>query len=125
MKAMNLLKSKRVKKATRTAIIKKLDVLFSKAVRERDKVCQCCQKSNHIYTHHIFSRRHMGTRWDMDNAISLCVYCHRFKAHGDPEQFRDFILTRMPERKFLELKWKAYTPTKFTVNDLLFMLRAK
>ena len=125
MTPLNFIKPKKVKKTTRMAIIKKLDVLFSKQVRERDGVCQYCKKSSTTYCHHIFSRRHMGTRWLMENAVSLCVYCHRFRAHGDPENFRDFIIGRIGQRKFDELKWKAYTPTKFTVNDLLFMLKVK
>jgi hypothetical protein len=38
MTPLNFNKPKKVKKTTRTAIIKKLDVLFSKQVRERDRV---------------------------------------------------------------------------------------
>src|SRR5574340_441226 len=82
---------KKAKKSERKTLIKKLDVEFSKFIRERDKKCIVCGQE-HIYCHHIFSRRNLSVRWHPDNAASLCVYHHRFLAHGDPMKFRRFLL---------------------------------
>jgi hypothetical protein len=119
----DLLNFKRGKKSDRSKIIAKLDVVVSKAVRDRDGVCQYCKKSSTTYNHHIFARRHLGTRFDMENCISLCVYCHRFIAHGDPEKFRDFIISWMGEDRFERLKIKAYSTTKFSGVDLEWLLK--
>jgi 5-methylcytosine-specific restriction endonuclease McrA len=115
---------KKPSKTTRKGIIKKLDTLFSLQVRDRDgHKCRMCGSNVRTYCHHLFSRRHLGTRWTHEASVSLCYFCHRAKAHGDPEAFRDWVLSWMSGQKFNELKWKAYTPTKYTLNDLLFILR--
>jgi len=59
----------------------------------------------------------------MDNLVSLCLYHHRYTAHGDPEAFRDFIIKRIGEQKFNALKIKAYSPAKFRESNLSLMLQ--
>lgn len=110
-------------KSDRSKLVAKLDVQFSKLIRERDKFCQYCKKSSVIYCHHIFSRRHLGTRFDPANAVSLCVYCHRLIAHGDPEKFRDFVIQRIGQEAFDKLKYKAFSSTKYSTTDLEWMLK--
>jgi hypothetical protein len=119
-----MLKFKRKSKSPRSKLIAKADELFSKLVRARDGRCQWpgCQSTT-IYTHHIFSRRYLQTRWDMENGISLCVYHHTLKAHGDPEEFRDFILKRMGNQRFMALKARAYgRAVPVTVQDIEMIL---
>lgn len=114
-----MLKFKR-NKSPRSKLIAKADELFSKLVRERDGRCQWpgCQ-STKIYTHHIFSRRYLQTRWDMENGISLCVHHHSLEAHNNAEEFRDFILKRMGNQRFMALKARAYCrAVPVTVQDI-------
>jgi len=70
---------------------KTLDNLWSKAVHERDKVCCICGKTEGLNAHHIFTRRRMKTRWDLDNGILLCVGHHNrsslISAHLAPRAF--------------------------------------
>jgi 5-methylcytosine-specific restriction endonuclease McrA len=57
-------------------IEKKLDILWSKAVKLRDKTCRVCGATP-IDAHHVLvKRRHKKTRWSMLNGIGLCRYCH-------------------------------------------------
>jgi len=102
-------KSKGKSKSPRSRLIARADELFSKLVRARDGHCQWpgCTSTT-IYTHHIFSRRYLQTRWDMENGISLCIYHHSLQAHGDPENFRDFVIKRMGQQRFMALKARAY-----------------
>lgn len=67
------------------------DIWFSKAVRTRDWfTCQQCGKGPSVECAHIFGRANKSTRWDMDNAISLCHYCHRYFT-ANPIEFHDFL----------------------------------
>ncbi len=67
------------------------DSIWSKAIRERDKVCQmvgCNNVSEH--SHHIFSRKIKSLRYNLLNGIGLCAECHDY-AHGYPVQFREYL----------------------------------
>ena len=66
------------------------DNWFSKCVRHRDgHTCQKCGKGG-TDAAHIYGRAKKSTRWSMDNAVTLCSYCHRyFTAH--PIDFHDFL----------------------------------
>jgi hypothetical protein len=87
---------------------KRLDALWRDAIRARDGVCcRYCRKNVGTATHHIFSRRHKATRWDPQNGILLCFYCHIRLAHEDPEIFREFLLRWFPPGQFEKLKMRA------------------
>lgn len=67
------------------------DIWFSKAVRHRDgHTCQSCSKGPTVECAHIIGRANKSTRWDLDNAVSLCHYCHRYYT-ANPIDFYDFI----------------------------------
>ncbi len=54
------------------------------AVYERDGFkCQCCSKvGGELNAHHILSwHGYPEKRFDVDNGITLCVDCHRYKVH--------------------------------------------
>ena len=91
------------------AIIKKLDTLWSKAVRLRDNfTCQRCGRQHkHVQAAHIFSRNNKSVRWDIDNGITLCHYCHIYWAHREPVEFTKWVIDRLGEEKFNELEKKA------------------
>lgn len=77
-------KEKRIKHRERPAALKKkLDVLFSKYVRLRDylKPCVTCGKpwEPNFQCGHVFSRRHLSTRWDDQNANAQCPGCNMFE----------------------------------------------
>lgn len=83
--------------------------------------CKVCFSTKRLNSHHIFSRKHKGTRWLEENGICLCWAHHKHLAHGEPEKFRDFLIEEMGETAYKMLKFKASTPTSFSVSDLIVM----
>jgi len=79
------------KKPTKTALVKKLDKVFSEYIRRRNgemATCVTCGKISHwkeMQAGHFMSRRHRATRWHEDNVQVQCVKCNMF---GQGEQFK-------------------------------------
>lgn len=71
------------KKPSRTTLTRKADRLFSLAVRARDGRCVACGSTAFLQCAHGFSRRYHRTRWDFDNAWTLCRSCHTYYTHRD------------------------------------------
>ena len=75
------------KKASRSKVIKQLDSVFSKYIRQRDAVneiatCFTCGKRDHwkrLQNGHFQSRKHYSTRWDETNCQVQCAGCNVFK----------------------------------------------
>ena len=87
------------KKTLRT----KADRLFSIYIRNRDKFCVRCGKSGNLQCAHIISRAVLATRYDDENALTLCPNCHINFAHKNPLLFSEFIYKRLGEKKYWEL----------------------
>ena len=92
---------------------KKADDLWSKVVR-KVWACAVCWKKENLNAHHIFTRHNKSTRWDLDNGICLCSWCHvfsdTFSAHKTPTEFT-YWLEKQYSREYLEtLNRKANTP---------------
>ena len=68
---------------------KLLDDLCSKITAKRaNYVCEKCGSDYNCSTHHIFSRRHRSTRWDLRGLIYLCSKHHTldtYSAHQSKE----------------------------------------
>ena len=103
-------KPKKQSKAKRMSRSKKeADRVWSLAVRERDgNQCQVrgCDATSRVFAHHIFSRRHLATRWDLDNGFTIC-WGHHKKGHTDHEWLRDEIIAKIGEDKFRHLKYRS------------------
>jgi hypothetical protein len=50
--------------------------------------------------HHIFKRDRLATAFRPDCVVGLCIACHYEWAHGEPDEFRDFMIARMGERYY-------------------------
>lgn len=96
----------------------KRDVLFSRLIRARDKCCVKCGKVDvRLECSHIFSRRHIATRWDLDNAKALCHHCHRYWWHSEPAEAGQWIKGYLGPEKLERLRIKAMTPTKVSKSE--------
>jgi 5-methylcytosine-specific restriction endonuclease McrA len=111
----------------RSRLIKKLDALFSRRIKERDgHTCQRCgkqheEKSRGLHNSHFWKRGYMGTRWEPLNCKALCFSCHR-RWEGDKQgEYKDFMLKRIGEEDYAKLEVKARGITKFSVSDLRLM----
>lgn len=74
--------------------IKKLDAVWSKKIKERDKVCQVpgCRET-YLNSAHVIGRLNYPIRWDLRNGIALCVAHHR-----DYDEHRPYMLEVVEEK---------------------------
>lgn len=71
------------KKSSRKKLVKLCDKEMSLYVRERDKRCVLCGKTNQLTCGHLLTRRNYSTRWDFGNCFCQCSGCnyrHEFNA---------------------------------------------
>ena len=121
MAVLGLFGKPKKEKSRRSALKKALDVEMSKQVRERDKHrCRRCGKER-VSHHHIFTKTRLTTRWDMKNGVSLCFFDHRW-AHAAAEEFREWVLTWMPQREYDALYLKSQMRGGFKEIDLEWLL---
>ena len=117
----------------------KEDVIFSNYIRERDGwTCQRCftRYNKHMPTSrmglhcsHFHGRGKYTTRFDPDNATSLCYGCHRYMG-SQPIEHMEFQMKRLGQSKFEELTMRAnktgkkrdYIGNKHFRNELELML---
>lgn len=105
----------------RKKIEKRLDVLFSKIIRLRDKRCVRCGKDRNLQTSHIFSRSNKSVRWDLHNAVLLDSGCHIFWWHKNPIEATEFIQRYLGKEKYAALKIKAGFVIHRSKSDFLFL----
>lgn len=87
--------SKKARK--RRSIVIKLDALARNLCFERDsRKCVRCGNEK-IQWAHVISRRHLCTRWESDNALSLCYGCHAWW-HSYPSLSGPWFAENFPER---------------------------
>lgn len=112
------------KQASNSWLNKQLDKLWSQAVRQKGYCELCGRKPPEVvlHAHHIFSRRHFSTRWDVNNGLALCNGCHLYKAHKDIQEFADFVRWKYGAEYIDELRKKAHTTADFTKEDKLQMI---
>ena len=112
----------KIKKPTRSKLVKKLDTVFSQWVRlsnaDRDGYCTCvtCSKRLHwkeIQAGHFQSRAHYSIRWSELNVFPQCVGCNVFK-YG--EQYKYSLFLGKDAAEVLYLKSKEIV--KFTNYEL-------
>ena len=113
---------KTAKKPTRTKLVKKLDVVFSKYIRlsnsDKNGYCTCVTCGNKFYwkeiqAGHFMSRKHYSTRWDENNVKPQCVRCNVYRA-GEQYKFSLYLGNNLSE----ELYIKSKEIRKFTSLEL-------
>lgn len=105
------------------------DKYFSDWIRQRDEwTCQRCkteyEKPNQgLHCSHFHSRRHKGTRFDPENAIALCMWCHQHMGEN-PQIHCDFFLKRLGKEKYEALSVRAQIPTKIDESAVVLVYKA-
>lgn len=98
---------------------KACDTLWAQAVKKRDNYkCVRCGKPA-VHAHHIFSRRHKRTRWEIQNGISLCFYEHWYWVKSsEPDDKAEYLKLLEKRVNIFDLKWESGRVFKPTIEDL-------
>ena len=118
------------KKPSRSKVIKQLDTVFSKYIRQRDAVneiatCFTCGKRDHwkrLQNGHFQSRKHYSTRWDEVNCQVQCAGCNVFK-YGEQFIFGQNLDIKYGLGTANELYIKAKKTVKISTVDLQDMVK--
>lgn len=113
------------KKLSRSKLIKKLDTIFSKYIRQRDAkkeiaTCFTCGKKAHwkkLQNGHFQSRRFYATRWDEMNCQVQCAGCNVFK-YGEQFTFGLNLDSKFGAGTAQRLHTKARVITKLSTPDI-------
>lgn len=116
----------KIKKPSRSKLIKKLDTVFSQYIRlsnaDNDKNCVCitCSKVffwKEIQAGHFMSRKHYSTRWSEENVKPQCCGCNVFK-YGEQYKYSIFLGKRLAEELYL----KSKEIVKYSNVDIIEMI---
>ena len=79
--------------------IKTADDIFSKLIRKKGLCIRCgrSQFNTPIECAHIIGRSNIPLRWDANNAVPLCLDCHRW-GHANPRLFMEWFENKFPDR---------------------------
>jgi len=111
-------------KSKRKYWITKLDEIVSLIVREKAGwKCERCHKqytppTNALHCSHYFSRRHIGTRFDLLNLCALCYGCHKRWEGMKQDEYREFMVARIGQDKLFYLEGLKLSVTKKSENEL-------
>ena len=104
------------------ALEKKLDTLFSECVRQRDvngRCITCGRPFQGIYTlvtcGHFRKRRHMMTRWNLENAYGQCWRCN---GEDNDAKYTTALIERLGEEKVIEIIDLSHEDVHLTYLDL-------
>ena len=106
------------KPTDRKKLENQLDKLFSQAVISRDRKCKVSGLEERLTVHHIRSRSHKITRWNMENGICLSWRVH-FLQKANPELFHDKIIECIGQKEYDRLKKLSNMTYKFSLDELL------
>lgn len=88
-----------------------MDKLFSEIVRSQG-TCDHCSSTSNLQCAHVLSRRHLQTRWDLENALCLCTKCHIFWQHKEPHEFVRWFDKKFGGKLYEELRRRANKTNK-------------
>jgi len=105
-----------MKRPSRKTLRNKLDKVCGQVVRARGK-CEKCGDNHELQWCHIFSRKYLNTRWDLEATLCLCAKHHRLFT-DNPLMFTEWVREYLGEEKYDLIKEKHNQITKYTIEDL-------
>ena len=108
------------KKTARQRVVKRLDDITSKYIRERDAKCVQCQTTENLTNGHVFSRRSYSTRWDISkdgNCHTQCWGCN-FKHSKDNYDYFKWYVDKFSNDMFENLRFRYKETKKYTTIEL-------
>ena len=108
------------KKTARQRVVKRLDDVTSKYIRERDAKCVQCQTTENLTNGHVFSRRSYSTMWYISkdgNCHTQCWGCN-FKHSKDNYDYFKWYVDKFSKDKFENLRFRYKETKKYTTIEL-------
>ena len=102
-------------------LIKKLDTVFSKYIRARDRRCVTCGRVDNVQCGHLFTRASMSTRWDEMNAYCQCVVCNSMHEYN-PEPLMTYAIMKHGRESIEELMQKHKKPLKMSDGEIMLLI---
>lgn len=114
---------KKIKKPTKKKLIKIADALWSEKVKKlAGYKCEYSGQTEHLNSHHVYSRSNHSVRWDVRNGVCLTVGHHVFSsvfsAHKTPIEFIEWIKGVRGEEWYNDLRKRAAQVKQYTVQEL-------
>ena len=118
------------KKLSRSKVVKKLDSIFSKYIRQRNAIngvaeCFTCGKKDDwkkLQCGHFQSRRFYSTRWDETNCQVQCAGCNVFR-FGEQFKFSVHLDQEYGQNTSTRLEVKAKEILKISLPELEDMIK--
>lgn len=105
-----------------TALVKRLDVIFSKYIRAKyPPKCFTCGYVGQMQAGHYITRHCKAIRWDERNCRPQCYACNILK-RGDAPTFRENLIKELGEAEVLEIESDRHKLLKPTEEWLLSQL---
>jgi hypothetical protein len=123
-------KQKLPKQKSKSALIKKLDTVYSLYIRYRDldnnglARCFTCGKRDdpkNLHCGHYWSRRHLSVRWEEANTEVQCYACNCMQ-EGNKPAFTIALIRKHGVGILDKLEWKKnneFAPDAFTLDLLI------
>jgi len=107
---------------------KALDKLFSNYIRARANWrCERCGNmpaKQGLHCHHFHRRRHMATRYEESNCVSLCFGCHQYLGENKKAE-EAFFLDRLGQEEYDQLMLRANNVVHIDLSAVELYLRQK
>jgi len=125
-------KSKKKKLVPVPRLLKLCHALWSIYVRTRDKTCVMCHTSENLQAHHciIPKGKSSGTRYLVDNGITLCYRCHIKVVHRGQERknwfdkLKEIIDSRISLADQAVMIAKSHEQKKWTREELQEVMKS-
>lgn len=101
----------------RKKLVSKLDKVFSEFIRNRDKRCVCCGKTEGLTNGHLITRAKYSVRWSELNCACQCRGCNMLHEY-QPERYTDWFIRKHGLKKYQALITESNQIKKFTDTDL-------
>ena len=115
----------KIKKSTRSKLVKKLDTVFSQYIRLKDSkdgigTCITCGKQDHIknlQAGHFMSRKHYSIRWDERNVKPQCAGCNVFR-YGEQYKYSLYLGNKLSKQLLADSR-KLVKFTNVELEDMI------
>ena len=91
--------------------------LWSQCVIARDRCCRITKSEIGLTSHHIRSRGHAATRFDLENGMCIAWKWH-FLQKANPERFQDSVIDVVGVEEYERLKARSLRPLKRNISDM-------